>query len=74
MSGYAPNATASGLTADQWRQAWSLAAPVVVAARRYRNAVAEGNAALKEDAWFQLMRAIADHDVAPSNCEELPKP
>lgn len=56
--------TASAMTADEWKNAWMLAAPVVVAAGRYLDAEAEGNAALIEDAHFQLLRAMTDYKAA----------
>lgn len=54
-----PSDTAS---ADlDWHRAWELAAPVVVAARRFTLAEAEGNDALIEDSHFQLLRALTDY-------------
>lgn len=44
-----------------WRLAWQLAAPVVVAARRLTLAEAEGNEALIEDAHSQLLRSLTDY-------------
>ena len=56
-----PATTASALTADEWKRAWALAAPVVVAASRFVEAEADGSPALIEDAHFQLLRALTDY-------------
>lgn len=51
--------TASGDV--DWRRAWELAVPVVVAAKRFTLAEAEGNEALIEDAHLQLLRALTNY-------------
>ena len=54
-----PHGTASAHL--DWRRAWELAAPVVVAARRYALAEAEGHMGLIHDAHLQLLRALTDY-------------
>lgn len=61
--------TASDLTAEQWRAAWMLAAPVVVAANRYVEAENDGTPGLIEDAHFQLLRALTDYKAAAGGSE-----
>jgi hypothetical protein len=56
--------TASAMSAEEWKRAWELAAPVVVAAGRYVTAEREGNVALTEDSHFQLLRALTDYRAA----------
>lgn len=56
--------TASAMSAEQWRRAWELAAPVVVAAGRFIEVEKEGIRELTEDAHFQLLRALTDYVTA----------
>jgi hypothetical protein len=53
--------TADAMSAEQWKRAWELAAPVVVAAGRYLDAQADGTAALIEDAHLQLLGAVTQY-------------
>jgi hypothetical protein len=53
--------TASGLSADEWRQAWLSAAPVIVAAGRFLEAEKDGTPAVVEDAHFQLLAAVTQY-------------
>lgn len=61
--------TASDLTAEQWRQAWMLAAPVVVAANRFVEAEKDGTPALIDDAHFQLLGALTDYKARAANSQ-----
>ncbi len=53
--------TADAMTADEWRHAWELAAPVVVAAGRFLDAEEEGDPLLLKDAHFQLLAALTEY-------------
>lgn len=53
--------TADGMTAEDWKRAWELAAPVMVAAGRFLDAEADGTPALIEDAHMQLLGAMTQY-------------
>jgi hypothetical protein len=56
--------TASALSGEEWRRAWELAAPVVVAAGRFLEAEKDGTPAVIEDAHFQLLAAVTQYVVS----------
>jgi hypothetical protein len=53
--------TASALSGEEWRQAWLLAAPVVVAAGRYLEAEKDGTPAVVKDAYSRLLAAVTQY-------------
>lgn len=53
--------TANAMTAEDWRGAWELAAPVVVATGRFLDALVNGDPELVQDAHFQLLGAMTQY-------------